>query len=214
MVYQKLDKNTAVKTWLSRGFHHFHLAFELNEGRWFTYVPYFDALGLEIFAKAYFIAQRSAEFEELNSQEAKKKIDSIARAYNHKFKILLGDLNAAVGGNKIQNLLGARFDSFEGDRICEVLMAANTEIRYPVPTSISNSFPIAGTNMTWDPLMSSGVSKFAYSVSREILASMKAQYGLGINKADVENFIIGAEESGVRFCRLFFNDEPDKFLIC
>lgn len=213
MVYQRLNKETAVKTWLSRGFHHFHLAFELGDGKWFTYVPYFDALGLEIFAKAYFIAQRSAEFEELNFQEAKKKIDLIAKSYNHKFKKLFEDLNTAVGGNKIQNLLDTRFDGFKGDRICEVLMAANIEIRYPVPTSISDSFPIAGTNMTWDPLMSSGVSKFSYTVSREILASMKTQYGLGISKSDVDAFIAGAEESGERFCRLFLNDEPDKYLV-
>jgi hypothetical protein len=214
MANQELTNQTVIKTWLWQGLNHFYLAFELGEGKWLSYQPYFDALGLEVFAKTYFIAKRSEEFDGLSFEDAKVKIDVIARQHSHNLKNLLNALNSSIGENKIQHLLSSNFDGFSGSQICEVLMAANNEIRYPVPKPISENFPIEGTDMAWYPLMSSGLSKFAYAVSREIMFALKHTYGLGMSKSDMQPSILTQTEGAeARFCRLFFNNEPGRYLI-
>ncbi|MBI5123199.1 hypothetical protein HZA75_05060 [Candidatus Roizmanbacteria bacterium] len=205
-----MDREIVVQTWLWRGIEDFYLAFALDEGHWRHYQPLFNYMGLEMFCKAYILAERHSEYKVANDQDAKRKIDKIAKNYSHGLRKMLLEINNLIGDNKVNNLISADYDSFTGDQIINVLEAAYIEIRYPVPEPISKKFPIEGTNLHWYPLLSSGLSKFAYSVGREILCSLKNKFGINISKNEIEKCIL-VEESGIRFCRLFFNDTIEKY---
>jgi len=62
-----LTKNIIVETWLCRGLEQMHLAFDLEEGPWLCYEPFFDYMALELFCKAYVLAYKASEFEELKN---------------------------------------------------------------------------------------------------------------------------------------------------
>lgn len=209
-----MDKQIVVQAWLWRGVEHFYLAFILEEERWRHYQPLFDYMGLEMFCKAYILAERASEYESLNDQASKHKIDKIAKSCGHNLREMLEKINNSIGTNKIVHLLSANYDSddFTGNQIVDVLEAAYIETRYPVSKSISKKFPIKGTNLCWYPLLFSGLSKFAYAVSRGILYSLKSNFNVSVKKIDIDKSIL-IEESGVRFCRLFFNDDIERYTI-
>lgn len=208
-----MDKQIVVQTWLWRGIEHFYLAFILEENKWRHYQPLFDYMGLEMFCKAYILTERASEYENLNDQALKNKVNEIAKHCGHNLRKMLENINNYIGANKIGHLLSTNYDSdnFTGNQLVDVLEAAYIESRYPVPKSISDKFPIEGTNLHWYPLLFSGLSKFAYSIGREILYSLKTKFKIGIPKTEIDKSIL-IEESGVRFCRLFFKDDIEKYV--
>lgn len=46
---------------------------------------------------------------------------------------------------------------------------------YPVPKSISDTFPILGTEFTHDPLASSGITKFVYALCNSCFHALASQ---------------------------------------
>lgn len=207
-----MDKHIVVQTWLWRGIEHFYLGFMVEEWRWRRYEPFFDYLGLELFCKAYLLAERSSEYKRLDFQKAKHKIDKIARSLRHGLGEMLKEIDRLIGGNKISKLINADYDGYAGKRIVIVLEAAYFESRYPMPESISKKFPIKGTNLCWYPLLSSGLSKFAYAVGRELLYVLKSKDSIGIPKAEIEKAIL-VSDIGERFCRSFFQGNIEKYVI-
>ena len=208
-----LNKQIVVETWLCRGLEQMHVAFDLDEGPWLHYEPFFDYMALELFCKAYVLAQKASEFEGLkNDLEIKRKVDKIARACSHDLAQMLSELNNAIGDNRINHILSSNFDSFTGADIVKVLKAAYLECRYPVPESISQKFPIEGTDMHWNPLYSSGLQKFVRAVGREVLLSLKTKFGLGIVRSYIDRVVL-SKPSGERFCKLFFEDTIDEFIL-
>lgn len=205
-----MDKKIAVSIWLSRGIEMFYLGFKLD-GYWDYYQPFFDYMGLELFGKAYILAFKATEYETLSFQPAKQKIEEITKSYGHDLKVILRAVTDFLGVT-VNDLLTRDFDGYSGNQIVDILKAGFFEIRYPVANPISNRFPIKGTDMHWLPLRSSGLNKFAYSVAREILYDLKKRFKIGITKSEIERHIL-AENSGVRFCRLFFNDTIEKYTI-
>lgn len=206
-----MDKQIVVRTWLWRGIEHFYLAFVLDEGRWRHYQPLFNYMGLEMFCKSYILAEKHSEYESLNEEASKQKIDKIAKGCGHNLREMLNNINQLICGNKINNLLSLDFDGYTGVQIVGVLEAAYVETRYPVPRPISEKFPIEGTNLNWYPLLSSGLSKFAYAICREILLSLKSRFNITVKKIDIDKSILD-EESGIRFCRLFFNNAIESYV--
>lgn len=157
----KLDKKVVVKTWARRGVVDFYLGFEISEKvPW--YPPFFYCQGLEKICKAYLLGTKASEYEPLSEQEAKKKIDGIAKNLSKCLKqghclkemieqlISLHVLDKSVLTKKYANY-GAQ--DITGEKIIEILEKAYTECRYPVPDSISKRYPL-GRNIKWDPLAS------------------------------------------------------------
>ena len=202
-----------IETWLSRGLEQIHLAFDLGEGPWLDYAPFFDYMALELFCKAYIIAQRSPEFEGLKENKARReKADQIAKSCSHNLSEMLNKLNGIIGDNKIDHILSTDFDGFTGHNIVKVLKAGYCECRYPMPKSISQKFPIEGTDMHWSPLYSSGLEKFVRAIGREVLKSLKTKFNLGIPRSYIDRVVL-SKQSGGRFCRLFFGEKIDEFTL-
>jgi len=205
-----LDKQTVIETWLSRALEHLHLAFDLADGPWVRYEPFFVYMGLELLCKAYLLAEKFSEFEGLEDQKLKDKVDKIARSFSHGLSAMINELDTHIGDNRIRNVLSQEFDGYTGQQIVKVLESAYTECRYPVPKTVSQRFPINGTDMCWYPLLSSGLAKFGRVIGREALRSIKTRFGVGITSAYIKS--VRSKESGERFCRLFFEDKLDEFL--
>ncbi|MEW6009573.1 MAG: hypothetical protein AB1629_08075 [Candidatus Omnitrophota bacterium] len=206
-----MNKEIVVQTWLWRGIEYFYLGFKLDRN-WDYFQPFFDYMGIELFGKAYILAESSPEYEGLGNKEAKIKIDKIAKRYRHGLSRILKNINDFMGQNNINKILSQDFDGYTGKQIVKILEAGYIETRYPVPTSISDEYPIEGTDMHWLPLYSSGLSKFAYSIGREILSVLKAKFNVSIKKSEIEKLIL-VEEAGARFCRLFFKDNIADYVI-
>lgn len=197
-----MDKQRAVKAWLRRGLEHFYLAFILGEEkRWRHYQPFFDYMGLEVFCKAYHLCERSSEYETLNDEEARQKINEIAKGYSHGLKSMLEEINRLLGDNKINHLLSNIYDSISGSQAVEILESAYLVARYPMP-----ELPIEEAL----PHLFSGPIKFAYAVGREILYALKTKFDISISN-EINDFIL-KEETGQRFCHLFFNDNIQKYI--
>jgi len=208
-----ITKEIVVETWLCRGLEQIHLAFDLGEGPWQHYEPFFDYMAVEIFCKAYILAKRSSEYEDLKDDMAiKTKVNKITKCCSHNLSEMLNELNESIGDNKVNHVLSADFDSFTGRQIIEVLEGGYIECRYPVPQSISQKFPIEGTDMHWDPLFSSGLEKFVRAIGREVLISLKTKSNVGIPRSYIDQTVLN-KRSGERFCRLFFEDNIDKYTI-
>ncbi len=206
-----MDKQIVAHAWLWSGIENLYLGFKLD-GHWQHYQPFFDYMGIELFGKAFILAELSSEYESLKDQEAKHRIDKIAKDYSHDLECILDKVNNFMGQDNINKILSCSFDSFTGNQLVRVLQAGYIETRYPVPISIANEFPIEGTDMHWLPLYSSGISKFSYSIGREILSVLKSKFNIGIKKSEIERIIL-PEEAGVRFCRLFFDNDISSYTI-
>ena len=170
-------------------------------------------MGIELLGKAFILAELSSEYESLKDQEAKHKIDEIAKDIGHDLKSIFEKVNNFMGQDKINQILGCDFDSFTGNQFVRVLEAGYIEARYPVPVSIAHEFPLEGRpGIYWQPLSSSGLSKFSFSIGREILSVLKSKFNIGIKKSEIERIIL-PEEVGVRFCRLFFDNDISRYTI-
>jgi len=65
--------------------------------------------------------------------------------------------------------------------------------------------------MFWDPLRSSGLHKFAYRLSQEILLHLKGAETFSDLQISVQK-LLGAEDAGRRFTNLFFKGDIKKYL--
>lgn len=207
-----MNKEAVVGTWLWAGFEHFFAGFLLEGCGWDIHSSFFNFMGLECFCKAHILAYRSTCYEHIGFSEAKDKIDKIAKKMSHDLRKMLTDVDRLNKENKIESLLVQNFDSYTGNQLVDVLEAAYNESRYPVSKSISSKYPIGGTELFLNPLRSSGISKFSYTVAREILLSLKNRYTIGISRKDIDVQILSKKE-GKRFCNLFFSNEMDGYIV-
>jgi hypothetical protein len=77
------------------------------------------------------------------------------------------------------------------------------ECRYPVPEPISKKFPIPGSKgLSRDPILSTGLTKFSYTVAREILSYIKDDFSIEVPQGFLETLIPKSEF--LRFSNLFF----------
>ena len=121
-----MDKQIVVHAWLWRAIESLYLGFKLN-GPWQHYQPFFDYMGIELFGKGFILAEVSSEYESLKDQEAKYKIDKIARELHHDLKCILDKVNNFMGKDNINKILSCDFDSFTGAQIVKILEAGYIE---------------------------------------------------------------------------------------
>ena len=146
-----LTRNAAVSWWVSFAMDDFVIQFTaLN--KWNGYQPFFLAQGLEKLSKAFLIGMKESTFKDRPFEDAKQIVDKIARDLKHDLRPILKEVQQHVD---LRAEISSSYDSFSGTDIIKILEAAYKECRYPVPISISSSFPIKShKGYYWDPIMS------------------------------------------------------------
>jgi len=209
-IVKSLDKNKVVLVWLLRGIEDFFFAFNIKDP-FHRYRPFFYAMGFEMVCKAYLLATKASEYVGLNEKQAISKVSKLAKKMGHNVKKLCENIKKSVGDQKVNNLLSNEYDEFTGHEFLDVIEAVYLESRYFVPDPIHERFPVKGKkDMWWDPQFSSGLEEFCHAFSREILSSLKSDFGITIPKSDLSRTVAG--EAGNRFCNVFFAGNMGDFV--
>lgn len=210
IIMETLSKETAVRAWFFRGLEDLFLAFRIESP--FRYEPFFNTMGFEMMCKAYLLAEKANEYENLEQDKAIHKIDKLTKKWGHDFKKMVNNIKDNIKDSNFSNVLSDNYDGYTGDQFIEVMKAAYLECRYPVINHIHKKFPIKGhSGMYWEPLCSSGLGKFCFAFTRKIIIYLKKKFNISVPKNEFDKVITG--EAGVRFCNLFLKDVPNDFLV-
>lgn len=204
-----LDRQLVAKTWVNYGLTDLYFAFDSDDDAFSDNVVFSEIMGLEKFAKAVLLFHLHQEFEGMTPPDAKKKINELAKRMGHNFENMMKELSNFMFDD-IARIKKTDFDGYSGSDLIGVIYAGYMETRYPVPTPISDSFTIEGTNLKHDPLWSSGITKFIYAVCNSCFASLSSD----IDFTDLTNQFsqkFSHKESFRRFNNLFWEKrcKPD-----
>lgn len=158
-----MNRDRVAKTWLFRGLSDLVFAFDSDDIAFEDNARFSEIMGLEKFLKAVLLYQRHAEYESLTRDEARLMLNKMAMDLGHKFDLMLKKL-VAGGLRDIEQIRRNGYDGYEGEQLVHAVEKGYMETRYPVPTLVSDRFPIGNTGLTQDPLSSSGITKFIYAV--------------------------------------------------
>lgn len=160
-----MDRKLVAQTWVFRGLCDLYFGFDTEDKRFSDYALFSEIMGLEKFLKAVLLFSCHAEYEELPPEESARKLDKLAKRYGHNIKLMM-KLATKAGLSDLNRIKETDFDGYAGRDLIRAVTAGYTETRYPVVRPISDTFPIKETQLTWDPLSSSGISKFIRAVCK------------------------------------------------
>jgi len=207
-----LDRELVVLTWLLRGIEDLFVAFSKFDESFSRYRPFLNAMGFEMIAKAYIFAMCPNEYEGLQENQAISKIDVLGRKYGHDPRKLIDLIEVSIGEDKIDKIMKTNYDGFAGNQFLDVIKAAYLESRYPVPNPIHEKFPHPKHKKLFlDPLFSSGLEKFCFAFSREVIFSLKNDFGIILTTSKLQERVFGDEAT--RFNNLFFEDRIKDFVL-
>jgi len=158
-----MESSLVAKTWIYRGLSDLFFAFECDDWAFEDHERFSEIMGLEKFLKAALLAEMRGEYEGLPNDQAKTLLNKLAMKFGHDFDRMLRDV-ANAGCGDIEQIKNTEFDGYQGSALVKALKAGYMETRYPVPSAIADEFPIEGTELTHDPLASSGITKFIYAL--------------------------------------------------
>lgn len=174
-----MDVNDVVNTWLIRGIGDLYFSFYIDDWVFDHQRAFSSIMGLEKHLKATVLYHRRNEFDSLPSEELKIEVNKIARKYGHDFNKLISDCNQYIGSDKLTGLIKRDYDSYNGEKLIEVLTKAYMDTRYPAVSSISLHFPLDQSNTIYhDPLSSSGLHKFIYAVCELLVNELAGHISL------------------------------------
>jgi HEPN domain-containing protein len=206
----KVDKELVVSTWAVQGLRDFYISFEFEDlNKWHTYSTFFCHQGLEKVSKAYLIATRSAEYENLSEEETLKKVDQIAKEYHHSLQKLLEKLtsrNALTGAE-----VSCKVEGYTGQQLIDVLEKAYIESRYPVPSPIHKKFPVRGRSryqMYHDPSGSTAPIKYSRKLALAILKKIEKDFVIVTPRQKLATHV--SDRKWKRFCSLFYGLESEQ----
>ena len=211
-----IDVNSVVLDWLTMGIEDFFLSFRVGElDKFSRHKPFLNAMGLEMFCKGYLLAVKRREFEGLAIEEAKGKVNDLAKEMRHKVGFLVEEIKDYIGQGKVQLMLDKKYDVIDenvgltGAIILEAIEKSYLECRYPVPKPFYRKFPVSKLKGSykayWDTVNSSGLHEFCYELGREILTDLKAKFDIEIPQSWWNQHIVGDE--GRRFENIFLIQE-------
>lgn len=206
-----LDRNLVVLTWLLRGIEDLFVAFSKFDESFSRYASFLNAMGFEMIAKAYILAICPKEYEGLQEKQAISRIDELGRKYGHDPNNLIELIKASIDQEKLDKILIRRYDGFTGHQFLNVIKAAYLETRYPVPNPIHEQFPNPKyKDSYWEPLFSSGLQKFCFAFSREIIVALRKDFGICLTKSKLNERVSG--EAATRFYTLLFEDRMNDYI--
>ena len=127
-------------------------------------------MGLEKFLKAVYLYKHGSDYKNLSDEDGKKYSNKIAKGLGHDIKEIIEKVGMEIGIKEIDRIKKTNFDGFKGVDLIRAVNAGYIETRYPTPRPISDTFPIKGTDRTYDPLSSSS--------AKTIPSKLKKKYGL------------------------------------
>ncbi|MGH7795692.1 MAG: hypothetical protein ACREQ2_12530 [Candidatus Binatia bacterium] len=205
----KVDKVRVISAWAVQGLRDFYISFEFEAAnKWHMYSTFFCHQGLEKICKAYLLATRSAEYGNLGEGETRKKVDQIAKEYQHSLQELLGELISrnALTAAEVSCTVGG----YTGRQLIDVLEKAYIESRYPVPSPIHKKFPVQGRSrykMYHDPLGSTAPIKYSRKLALAILKKTEQDFGIVTPRQKLATHILDGDWK--RFCNLFYGLESE-----
>jgi len=158
-----MDRQRVVKIWIYYGLCDLFFAFDSDDVAFEDNAKFSEIMGLEKFLKAALLFGRHAEYEALPLAEARVVLNKIVMDLGHKFDKMIDALSEG-GLIDVEKIKQSDFDGYAGVQLIHAVKAGYMETRYPVPKSVSKSFPIEGTDFYHDPLSSSGITKFIYAL--------------------------------------------------
>jgi hypothetical protein len=198
--------DAVASTWLQRGIADLYLGFHLDSPCFGDQAMFMQIMALEKHLKAVLLFEERAQFETLPKEQARQKLNEMAKRLSHKFPKML-DSAAAVSKGAIRNVDSTKLGIFEGAALLKSITEGYEETRYPVPRPSWRSFPIVGLENTYhDPLNSSDTDSLIYSICTDCFRYLETRI------VDSRYFLVkiaerfGAEESFVRFQRMYLAD--------
>ena len=211
-----MNRLDVASEWIYSAISDFYFAFCMQNQKFRMYATFFDIMGVEKICKGILLFHNAPVYEQLSEQCARQRIEEeLKTRWSHSLKKMLKDIGAIIGQDKVNDILSARFDGFTGKQFRNVVERGYMESRYPTANPVYRQFPIknskGGPKLFWDPLGSSGLHKFAYRLSQEILLHLKGaatfqDLGVCVQK------LLAVEDTGRRFTNLFFKGDINKYL--
>lgn len=158
-----MNRDHVAKIWLFRGLSDLFFAFDSDSPVFEDNVRFSEIMGLEKFLKAVLLYQRHTEYEAHPQDMKREELNKIAMGYGHKFEAMLKALIHA-GLIDIEQIKQNSYGRYKGEQLVYALEKGYMETRYPVPTPVSDRFPIEDTDFSNDPLSSSSMTKFIYAL--------------------------------------------------
>ena len=159
-----MDRERVAMVWVHRGLRDLYFAFDCGHDAAFENNKRFsEIMGLEKFMKAVFLYHMHEQYEQFSEKDARKKLNQLAMDLGHKYENMLARLEEYVPQD-IERIRNSDFDGYCGSDLIEAVSGGYMETRYPVPTRVSDKFPIEGTDFSHDPLSSSGFTKYVYAL--------------------------------------------------
>ena len=211
-----MNRLDVTSEWIYSAISDFYFAFCMQNQKFRMYATFFDIMGVEKICKGILLFHNAPVYEQLSEQCARQRIEEeLKTRWRHSLKEMLKDIGAIIGQDKVNDILSARFDGFTGKQFRNVVERGYMESRYPTANPIYRQFPDktskGGPKIFWDPLRSSGLHKFAYRLSQEILLHLKGAETFSDLQISVQK-LLGAEDTGRRFTNLFFKGDIKKYL--
>ncbi len=200
-----MDRKLVAQTWVFRGLCDLYFGFDTEDERFSDNALFSEIMGLEKFLKAILLFNCHDEYEELPPEESAKKLNELAKRYGHNIKLMMR-LATKAGLGDLNRIKETDFDGYAGRDLVRAVTAGYMETRYPVPRPISDTFPIKGTELTWDPLSSSGISKFIRGVCKACFLYLSASVDFSSVLAQFDARYSG-KESLPRFKNLLWNTQ-------
>lgn len=200
-----MDSRYISETWFFYGACDLYFSF-YTEDWTFDYHSAFSAImALEKHFKGFLLFHRSSEYDQLSDDDAKAKIQSIAREYGHNFEKMATSCGRFLESTELDQLLDQDYDGYSGRDLLQVLRRAYMETRYPTDIPVSLSFPLDEPDTYHDPLGSSGFHHFVFRICEFLLLSLAPK----IDVAKILRNLIGQyehQEAIGRFKNLFAKD--------
>lgn len=211
-----MDRIEVASVWIYSAISDFYFAFCVENQKFREYATFFDIMGTEKICKGILLFHNASIYEQLSKQSARQRIEEeLKTRWKHSLKKMLKDIDSIIGCDKVKDILSVSFDGFTGKQFVKVFEKGYMESRYPTANPVYKQFPIkgtkGGTRLFWDPLESSGLHKFAYRLSQEILLYLKGVATFPDLRLYVQR-LLGGGDTGRRFTNLFFKGDIKNYL--
>ena len=166
-----MDHKHLVETWLYFGIIDLFYSFHWNVGLFDHYRAFFAIMAVEKHFKALILFHRRAEFKSLTEAEGNRKVEQIARKYNHDFRRMAKEIHLQNPDSQFCHLIKKDFSGYKGYKLLRIFPHAYQETRYPTlsekkvfrrfPTGKKYSVGKQKKDIYFDPLSSPGLLDFA-----------------------------------------------------
>ena len=132
------------------------------------------SISLELGCKSFLLYHQGDEYENLQFEELKLKVDQLAKKKNHKLYPMLKEISEISSGKVIKELLAREYRKskdliLSGVEIVKILESCYWEVRYPTPISINDKYPITDEkNSFYDVTIDCHLAFFVEQILNEL----------------------------------------------